>query len=838
MKPVLQKLLPHIIAIAVFAIVAILFCKPALEGKVLNQHDTQGWKGMAQQSFEVKKKTGHLPLWTNSMFGGMPAYQIAMESDTHVGDAIGYFFGALKLGLPESAAFFFVACLCFYFLCIIMGVNPWLSALGGLAYAYATYNPIIVSVGHNTKMMSMALAPMVLGGLQLLFQKKYLLGLLITSLFSAIMIGQNHLQIVYYTLIIAGIMVVCYFIQAARNKEIVHAVKAAVLGLAGGLIGLACCAVTILPTYDYSKETMRGGASQLTDTTNNKTKGGLDKDYALRWSMGKMETFTFMVPGIYGGSNGGSEHKKSALTELGIPDENALGISNAYSYWGNMSSLNETTSGPPYLGAVMCFLFIFGLFYLSGWQKWWLIAASIFGILLGWGNSLAGFNHFMLDYMPFLNKFRAPSMAMVIPQLCIPLLAVLALNKLVRKDADMAEAWKKLRFAAMATGIVILILGAFYFSANFTGVGDPQIKESFMQQFSNGQQVQPEAEQRAGEIMKALREDRKREAGGDIMRSILFIAVALVLLGLFIKKKFNAMVLAITLIVLSMIDLMGVNNRYFNYDKFMEKDEVESSFTPSPVDQQILQDPDHANFRVFNQSPGFTNESLTSYFHNSIGGYHPAKLGLYQDLIEHQITRGNIQVLNMLNTKYVIGADMNGRPVAQVNPAAFGSCWLVKSITYVNTADAEMKALDSTNLRDTAIVNDTFKGAIKQAPEYDSAASIKIKTRENDLITYDFSATKPQFAVFSEIYYNRGWDAFIDGQKVPYARVNYVLRGLSIPAGKHVITFKFEPASYYTGRQLSIWGSILIYVMFLAWFFFYIRKSRNTKDTITPQASA
>lgn len=837
MKPVLQKLLPHIIAIALFAIVAILFCKPALEGKVLNQHDTQGWKGMAQQSFEVKKKTGHLPLWTNSMFGGMPAYQIAMEADTHVGDPVGYFFDVLKLGLPESAAFFFVACICFYFLCIILGVNPWLSVLGGLAYAYATYNPIIVSVGHNTKMMAMALAPMVLGGLQLLFRKKYLAGLLIISVFSSLMIGQNHMQIVYYTLIIAGIMVVCYIIHAARNKELVHAIKASVLGLVGGLIGLACCAVSILPTYEYSKETMRGGVSQLTDTTGNKTKGGLDKDYALRWSLGKMETFTFMIPGIYGGSNGGNEHKKSALSDLGIPDENAIGISNAYSYWGNMSSLSETTSGPPYLGAVICCLFIFGLFYLSGWQKWWMVAASIFGILLGWGNSLEGFNHFMLDYMPFLSKFRAPSMAMVIPQLCIPLLAVLALNKLVQKNADMAEAWKKLRYAAIATGVVVLIAGAFYLSANYTGKGDPQIKENFLQQFSNGQSVQPEAEQRAGDIMKALREDRKSQAGSDLMRSVLFMAVALVLLGLYIKSKFNALVLSVSLIVVTMIDLIGVDTRYFNYEKFMEKDEVESTFTPSPADQQILKDPDHANFRVFNQSPGFTSESLTSYFHNSIGGYHPAKLGLYQDIIEHQISKGNVQVLNMLNTKYVIGTDMTGRPIVQMNPAAFGSCWLVKGIKYVNNADMEMQALDSTNLRDTAVMNASFKNTVKQEPVFDSTAFIRVKERENDQITYDFSATQPQFAVFSEVYYSAGWNAFIDGQKVPYAKVNYVLRGLSIPAGKHTVVFKFEPRSYYTGRQVSIWATVLVYVIFLAWLLFYIREQRAGGNKKEEQAA-
>ena len=420
-----KKLLPHLVAVGVFAIVSIIYCKPALEGKVLNQHDTQGWKGTAQQSFEVKEKTGHFPLWTNSMFGGMPAYQIAGEPNTNIAKPLNYFTEILSLGLPQPAVFFFLACLCFYLLCIIAGANVWVSILGALSYAYATYNPVIIVAGHNTKMLAMAYAPAVLAGLLLIFQKKYITGFALTALFSYIFISQNHLQIVYYTFIIAACLVISFIIKSIKEGELAHALKAATLALFAGIIGLGACAVTIMPTYEYAKETMRGGVSQLTlnkDDKTNKTKGGLDKDYAFRWSMGKMETFTFMVPGLYGGSNGGNEHNASAkmvekLTEMGVPEENALGMTNGYSYWGSMSSLSETTSGPAYLGAVICFLFIFGILYIKSWHKWWIIAASLIGIVLAWGSNFQAFNYFMLDHLPFYNKFRAPSMAMVIPQL-------------------------------------------------------------------------------------------------------------------------------------------------------------------------------------------------------------------------------------------------------------------------------------------------------------------------------------------------------------------------------------------------------------------------------------
>jgi len=837
MKIDFKKLVPHIIAIAIFALVALVYCKPSLNGKVLNQHDTQGWKGMAQQSFEVKEKTGSFPLWTNSMFGGMPTYQIAMGGTSNIGAGIEVVRNAFSLWLPEPMSFFFIASLCFYILCIVLGANPWVSIFGGLAYAYSTYNPIIVSVGHNTKMMSLAYAPMIIAGLQLLFKRKYIVGFLITALFAAFTIGQSHLQVVYYLFIIAGCITVAFFINAYKEKNMLHGLKASALALAAGLLGLAVCAGSIMPTYDYAKETMRGGKSQLTlntsDSSTNKTKGGLDKDYALRWSLGKMETFTFLVPGLYGGSNGGNEHTADSKTvekfgEVGVPEENALGALNGYSYWGAMSSLSETTSGPVYLGAIVCLLFILGLFYVNSWHKWWIIAASVIGILLAWGNNFMAFNSFMLEYLPFYNKFRAPSMALVIPQICIPILAVLTLSKLVY-ETDYEAAFKKLRNGAIAAAAVLVLLGAFWAMADYTGKGDADIKKGFVENFSRGQnglQDLAQGESLAKEIMTAIRSDRKSHAGGDLLRTLLFMAAAVALVALVVKKKISPLVTTVALAILSLVDIIGVDKRYLNYDDFREKEEVTDAFTPSAADTQIKNDPDHANFRVFNQSGNFTNESVTSYHHNSIGGYHPAKLGLYQDLIENQIGKGNMGVLNMLNTKYFIGQGQNGQPIAQLNPGAFGPCWLVKGIKFVNSVNNEMLALDSTNLRDTAVVNESFKASIKQLPVADSLASIKISERQNDKITYAFNASAPQFAVLSEIYYNRGWNAYVDGQKADYVKTNYALRGIALPTGKHTVEFRFEPTAYKTGNAISFWGVALIYLI-LAVALFLLFKKKN-----------
>ena len=835
-NPNFKKILPHIIAVVIFLVVAVIYCKPALQGKVVQQLDTQGWRGMAQQSFEFKDKYGHYPLWTNSMFSGMPAYQIAMDPRTKI--TVGYLTSVITLGLPIPVSFFFLACICFYFLCVVAGANPWVSILGGLSYAYSTFDPIIISVGHNTQMMSIAYAPAVLAGLLLLFKRKYLVGFTITALFSFFLIEQNHVQIVYYTLITALIMTIAFFIKSYRDKQLATAVKSAAFGLLAGIIGLACCAVSMMPTYEYAKESMRGGKSELTqDVQGNKTKGGLDKDYAFRYSFGFGETFTFIVPGLYGGSNGGDEYSPNSkfveqFSQLGVPEDQALQYEDHYSYWGEQPG----TSGPVYFGAIVCLLFIFGIVYLKSWYKWWLIAASIVGVLLAYGANLKGLNYFLFDYLPFYSKFRAPTMALVIPQLCFPLLGVLALSKFISPEMNAEETWKKLKTTAIISGVILVLLAGFYMTASFTGPNDKALRDGIKQNMMHvpaGQQAPPQLEQQADQtsrsIISALQSDRKSLMGSDLLRSFILIALAVLLMGLYLKKRVSATILVGALIVLSGYDLLGVAMRYLNSEKFVEPEDFESAFIPTQADQQILKDPDHANFRVFNETTGDPfSDGITPYHFNAIGGYHPAKLDLYNDIITRQLSKGNMRVFDMLNTKYFIVPDpQTGKPEAQLNANAFGNCWLVKGIKFVDNADQEMAALDNTDLKDTAVVENKFKSEIPAAPHYDSVASIKLLENLNDKINYKYSAPTPQFAVFSEVYYPKGWNVFIDGNKADYVKTDYVLRGMYIPAGNHNIEFRFEPQSFYTGRLISIIANIFVALLIIATIIFYARKKQK-----------
>ncbi|MEO8765028.1 MAG: hypothetical protein ABI416_12105, partial [Ginsengibacter sp.] len=827
-----KKILPHLVAVAIFLIVAVIYCKPSLEGKVVMQHDIQGWRGMSQQSVEFHDKYGYYPLWSNSMYSGMPGYQIAFDSRTKL--QVGYLDPILTLGLPKPISFFFLACICFYFFCIVAGANSWVSIMGALSYAYCTFDPIIVTVGHNTQMISIAYAPAVLAGLLLLFQKKYWSGFAVTAFFATLLIGQNHIQIVYYTLIMAGIMTIAFIVKSYREKMMRAAIKSILAGLFAGLLGLACNAVTMLPTYEYAKESTRGGRSELSEDSATKTKGGLDKEEAFRWSYGLGETLTFMVPDLYGGGSRNRENVSSKfverLTEVGMQEANAVQNANYSIYWGDQPS----TAGPVYVGAIICFLFIFGIFYVKSWHKWWIIGASVFAILLAWGANLKGINYFIFDHLPLYNKFRAVTMSLVIPQFCFSLLAVLALNRLLT-ETNWSDAWKKLRLSVYVTGAILVLLFGFYFSSGFAGARDKALKDNFrqqmLQQVPQGQQPSPQMTQQAEDfsrgLITALHDDRKSFMGGDLLKTVFLIVFAVVLIGLYTKQKIKPAILITGLLLLSSYDLLSVATRYLNSDSFVDDSDFESFFIPSEADQQILKDPDHANFRVFDQTAGspFYSDSRTSYHHNSIGGYHPAMLGLYNDLIDKQLEKGNQRVYNMLNTKYfIVQNPQTGKPFAQMNPGAFGNAWLVKGIKYVANADEEMDALDSTDLKDTAVVDKKYQPHIKQLPVADSTAFIKLKQNLNDKIDYSFHSTTPQFAVFSEVYYPAGWNAFIDGNKADYVKTNYVLRGMSIPAGDHEVEFRFEPGSFTTGRTITIIANILVFLAMIGAVVFYVKR--------------
>lgn len=816
-----KKLIPHIVAVAVFIIVAVIYCKPALDGKILNASDNFAWKGMAQQSFETKEKYGRFPLWTNSMFSGMPTYQIALDGTHKI--SYSYVHYLFTLGLPKPINFFFLSCLCFYILCLALSINPWVGIIGALSYAYSTYDPIIVFAGHDTKMLAMGYAPLAIAGLLLLFQKRWWVGSATLATGFYLQLSMNHVQITYYTLLIMGFLAFGFFIESVNNKEFKPFFKSIAIASIIGVISLGGNAVIMFTTWDYSKESMRGGVSELKETKDkNTTAGGLDKDYAFMYSVGIAETFTLAVPGLYGGSNGGKEYKVSKfadkLTEIGQPEDLALQYANEISYWGEQ----QPTSGPAYIGAVICVLLFFSFFIEAGWLKWSLLTAGIFGIVLAWGKHFEGVNYFLFDYLPLYKKFRAPSMALVMPQLTFVLLSCLGLQKLINNKIAEVDLKKYLRNTAITSVVLLAIVGVMYFSFNYSSPGDKNVSEQFsyamLQQLAKGGQptieMQQEADRFGKSFVSAIQEDRKSLFAQDFMRSFLFIVFSLGILFAAVYKKMKKSLVMIALLVLSSFDLLSIGRRYLNYENFVEPSDFDNAFAMTEADKQIKQDKGY--FRVINLMTNPFNESITSYHHNCVGGHHPAKLQIYQDLIENQLAKNNIQVLNMLNTKYfIVRNSQTGKPIAQQNPDAFGPAWFVKGIKYVANGKEEMKALDSTNLRDTAVVQTKFKSLLAAEPAADSTASIRLIENKNDIILYESNAETNQFAVFSEIYYSAGWRAFIDEKKTDYVKTNYALRGMAVPAGKHRIEFRFEPVSYKIGNDVAMISSLIIFAIVL-----------------------
>jgi Bacterial membrane protein YfhO len=848
-KSLWQRLTPHAIAIGIFFIVSCLYCMPALKGLVVAQHDVQGWKGMAQQSFEFKEKYGHFPLWTQSMFSGMPAFQIALESNYNV--TIAHLHHLFILFLPSPAGLFFLACVGFYILTVVLGIGSWVGIFGSLGYAFASYNAIIVVVGHLPKFASMGYAPAVLAGLILLTQRKYVLGFITTLLFSTLLAFQNHAQIVYYTLLIALCVGIAYAVHAFKTKQVRHLGITAGLALLAGIMGVASFAVMYMPTADYAKETMRGGRSELTQASSpdkantNKSKGGLDKEYAFGWSYGISETMTIILPSYKGGSSGptelGDEGKAvQALQEAQLPGDavNYFYGNFLSSYWGDQPG----TSGPVYFGALVCLFFIIGLFVVRSWHLNWIIPATIIGIVLAWGSNFKAVNYFLFDYLPFYNKFRAPSIALVIAQLTFPLLASMALHEILYGNWDKQLLLKRLKYAFITTGVVAAILVVTYIGGEFKGKNDRQVREAIAstltQAMSRGQQPSQEILQQnntvASAVMNGVANDRKSLYASDLLRTLVFLIVGAGLTWLAVQKKTKAIYIAIAFVALNLIDLLPVSSRYLNKDKYVEQEDFNTVFAPTNADLQIKQDTSY--YRVFNtmgdpfQSSDAT--SRTAYLHNSVGGYHPAKLALYDDLISHQLRKGNMNVFNMLNTKYfIVSNPADQQPAAQQNPGALGPAWLVKKIVYVNNADEEMKALDAFTPADTVIIDKREQSKIPFIPQFDSLASIQFIQTTNDKLTYQFNAGSNQFVVFSEVYYPRGWKAYIDSKEAPIVKVNYVLRGLAVPAGKHSIELRFEPQSFKTGDMISLIVGILSILIFLAgawWIWRDIQRENKT----------
>jgi len=823
-----KKLVPHGVAVLIFLIVSVIYCKPVLEGKVVAQTDISQWKGSVQQSIEyAKTHDGVYPLWTNSLFSGMPAFQIGYSANNKLPWIAHQIF---SLGLPKPINFFFLASVCFYFLCVVLRVRPVYGILGALAFAYATYNPVITSVGHDTKMLSIAYMPALLASVILIYEKKYWLGGGLAALLTSVLVTQNHPQIAYYLFIALGIMTIFYAVRWIKTSQWRHLAIAISVTLVAGITGVFVNAVHLLSTYEYQKETIRGGGSPLADSTSSKenAKDGLSKDYALSYSMNITEPFVLIAGRFYGGSSDhlevNEEESKAIEAMRTMPNEAQQQIRGLLNfYWAGMTKPGEAgVSGPAYVGAIICVLAILGMFVLDGKHKWWILTAVGLTIMMSWGSYFETLNGLLYEYLPLYNKFRAPSMILVIPQLLLPILAVLCLEKIASTD-DKKSLLPALKKGAITVGVIYAILFIIYFMSDFMSGSDKEIMRQV--RLSNDAQWL----QILNTFFDGLREDRKSLMIGSIFRSLGFALVALVFVWLAIRKTISPMVLGVGLAFFALIDSIMIDVKYLNYDNYQEKVENEGFFVRTKADNELLADTSF--YRVFNVS-GF-QENFTSYYHNSIGGYHAAKLAIYQDLIEHKLMKQqpNTLVFDMLNVKYFIRKDGNYQTQAyEKNNGALGNAWLVKNIQYVKDARAEMNALGNFNPKDTAVVQDTFKSSIPFEPVADSSATIARVANgdDHDLLTYSFNSATNQFVVFSEIYYKRGWKAYIDGKEAPIVKVNYVLRGLAVPAGKHDIRFEFKPQGYYQGKTITSIFTIILVVILVVGIFMEWRNRKQT----------
>ncbi|MBK6610190.1 MAG: YfhO family protein [Sphingobacteriales bacterium] len=811
---------PHLVAIAVFLVLTIAFFAPEFGGKVLVQGDTNQWKGMAQEVLTYRDKTGHNPVWTNSMFGGMPTYQIAM--DTKKSNFINTLRAKTMDLLPSSASSIFFALVMFYILLVAFGVSPWLAALGAIVYAFSTYYFLIIEAGHQTKAHTMAFAPLVLGGVLLAYRGKLWLGLGITALATCLNIGANHPQITYYLFLLLGLLFISELVFAIRNKTVPNFIKTSLLLGVAFVIGMGTSATRLLTTLEYSKQTIRGGSDL---TGEHRTATGLDRDYALEWSYGIAETMTLAVPGFMGG--GSSEpHHNSELKKL-LKANKSPTPDRAPLYWGDL----RFTGGPIYQGAIICFLFLLGCFLVDKRYRWWLLSGTILSIVLAWGKNFPAFNNFMFDFFPMYDKFRVPMMTLVIAQLTMPLMGVLALDAIISGKVTTQKALNALKISAGVFGGLLLLFALF-------GGG--------LFSFANNQ-----------EMPDIIIEARQSLFRFDALRSLLLVGIAAALVWALITNKFKVkpIYLIAALAVFTLGDLWTVGRRYLDSDNFVSKSKSEEQFKESPADKSILADKD-PNYRVLKLGNPF-NDAYTSYFHKSIGGYHGAKLRRYQDLIEGDLspeitkltdafqnnptpdaidqTLSKLSGINMLNTKYII---YNPGAAPITNPHALGNAWWVSQIKTVATANDEMAAITAPDFdpRTTAVVSNDFANKLGGlTPAADSTASIKLTSYDPEKLTYEAQNNSPGLAVFSEVYYNSGlgWNAYIDGQKTEHIRANYTLRALNVPAGKHTIEFKFEPQTYYSGQTMGFVFSILLCLLVAASFYLHYRQ-----QNITPTANA
>jgi hypothetical protein len=803
-----KKFLPHIYVIIAFVAASFLYNSPILTGKGLKMEDMTQVAGMAKELKDYKEKDGVYPLWTNGLFGGMPAFQIALNVQNmwiaKLGDVI-------YKSLPTPTNLMFLYFLGFYALMVILGFNIWQAVFGALAFGLSSYNLIIIDAGHVTKALAIGFMPPVLGGLILLFRGKWLPGLTLLSLMLALQLYAYHYQITYYLGILIFIYVVVKGIEAVRKKEYLPFLKAAGLSVVALLIAVGANYTSFSITREYTKQTMRGGSElrQLEDPT---AAAGLDKEYALKWSNGVGETFTLLIPNFYGGASvsdiGTGSKTYEVLTQGGVARNQAAAfVKQAPTYFGDQPG----TSGPTYFGALICFLFVLALFVVKGPAKWWLATAALLSIVLSWGRNFELVTDIFFNYVPFYNNFRAVAMSLVIASLAFPLLAVILLRRLEENQIDKNTLKKGLAYATSIVGGFCLLFvaapGAFF---DFNSAADAN--------FGN-----------FPGLVDALIEDRMTMLRKDALKSLLLVLIGAGGIWYFLKEKLSLQRMVLLFLVANTIDLWMTDKRYLNDDDFVSQRQIDQPFEASPADLRILQDTT-LHYRVFdlgNRNP--FNENRAGYFHKSVGGYHAAKLSRYEDVkvrwLEGQI---NMNVLNAFNTRWFIVNQEGQGLIPQLNPDAYGNAWLVEDVLMVPDAKAEIDTLGGTDLRKIAIVDQRFESFVAgKSFSYDSTAAISLSSYHPDHMVYSFNAATEQLAVFSEVYYGQGWNAYVNGEAAPHFRVNYLFRGMVVPAGTHTIEFKFEPATYYAGEKISLAANIILLLLISSSLVFHFRKTKT-----------
>lgn len=788
----LKKFLPHILIIFGFIALSLAYFNPVLSGKQIFQSDIMHYIGMSKQQTDFRAATGEETYWTNSAFGGMPTYQLGAK---YPHNYIKELDSVLRF-LPRPADYLFLYFIGFYILLLTLKVDFKLAALGALAFGFSTYLIIILGVGHNSKAHAIAYMPLVLSGILLVFQKKYIPGFLLTTVAMALELSANHYQMTYYLLLLVLILGAVYLFEAYRNKQLPHFFKSVGIMVIAVILAIGLNATNIMATQEYVKESTRG-KSELTINSDGSPKevtSGLDKDYITEYSYGFLETFNLFIPRLLGGGNGEDVGKDSEtykfFTSVGAsPIEALREVKRTPTYWGSQ----PIVEAPAYVGAVVLFLFVFGLFMVKGPTKWWLVGGVIMSLLLSYGKNLGFLTNFFIDYVPMYNKFRAVTSIQVILELCIPVLAIFGLVELFKNPEKRSEQLKALKIAAGISGGVAVLFLLFKGSFDFVGANDGYYRQAY------GEYGQS--------FVDALKADRKSMFTYDSIRTLLLVLFSASGIWLFLNKKVTQNMLIIGLAVLILFDLVSVDRRYVNNENFVSALQVSKPFQANQADLEIMKDDSH--FRVFDV---VSSGARASYFHNSLTGYHAAKMGRYNELFDFYIVKNNMNVLNMLNTKYVIADDDKGNVFPYVNQDANGNAWFVSSLEKVNSANDEMMALDSLNTRIKAV---TTQELASSNFNVDSLSTIDILDYKPNYLKYNSNNNHDGFAVFSELYYANGWNAYIDGQLSPHYRVDYVLRGMPIPKGQHTIEFKFEPHVVKTGSTIALASSILFGLLIL-----------------------